>query len=613
MERRPLQPFWLRDWWKTLGRPDAINIPVWLVTIPPYLFAALSVTLRVDSEPDLNLLSAIGLAMLGYVIAGGILWLAARGLRRFQSTRPIVTLLVFVVFGLWVSLWNIAIAVVVFSQDASPWFGRVLSSSAFVALSMSLAALAVGSVRKHRRSQESLEEQLGLAEHLRATAQQSITDYRNGLVAEVRSVVESQLRAIHSHEAGTPQEKSQRLRRVVDDVIRPLSSSLNSPIDQPIAVDSISTKARRPTAQRQGLRFLKALVIERPFEPVASVIILMLAIVIPGATFIGASNSSAVGLISSMVLAIVLILAQRFVTPRLRKLPIGLALSLLVLIWLGFAYLSGFTSLITLELLDSAFDADFPRRVARLSFLSMVIPAIVFAVTRQWAESERALEDAVAAVSQQTASIRMRHWAERRELGKQVHSLVQAEMIATAVALNENAENSDALLLQLNQRVQAALDQSVVTDWREALESLKSVWAKSIVLDIHMDTAVMAVLDAEPTTASAVVDIVREGITNAVRAGHADHVSVTVSALPNALQVDVIDDGDGLGIEDEPGSGSKMLNEVCFTWFRENSGSGCRLHAIVMSEAVIHGTPTTFGFPTESLGENNSITTLPPS
>ena len=58
-----------------------------------------------------------------------------------------------------------------------------------------------------------------------------------------------------------------------------------------------------------------------------------------------------------------------------------------------------------------------------------------------------------------------------------------------------------------------------------------------------------------------VLAVVEEGLANAYRHGHADHVNVTLTRLPGALRIIITDDGVGV-VDKATGLGTQMLRRL---------------------------------------------------
>jgi signal transduction histidine kinase len=76
---------------------------------------------------------------------------------------------------------------------------------------------------------------------------------------------------------------------------------------------------------------------------------------------------------------------------------------------------------------------------------------------------------------------------------------------------------------------------------------------------------------------------VKEGVSNAIRHGHAKHVEISIlEDGADSIRIDISNDGD-TNISGRKGVGSRMLDEITMTWSRELTDSGVRLVARVAS------------------------------
>jgi nitrate/nitrite-specific signal transduction histidine kinase len=89
-------------------------------------------------------------------------------------------------------------------------------------------------------------------------------------------------------------------------------------------------------------------------------------------------------------------------------------------------------------------------------------------------------------------------------------------------------------------------------------------------------------LAEDSNTSRCVSEIAREGISNAVRHGHATSIDVVFGpASSDRLRITVSDNGNGLASEITHGLGSAILDELAIEWSRISLGAGTILTADV--------------------------------
>jgi two-component system sensor histidine kinase UhpB len=127
-------------------------------------------------------------------------------------------------------------------------------------------------------------------------------------------------------------------------------------------------------------------------------------------------------------------------------------------------------------------------------------------------------------------------------------------------------------------------DTMIEVSLAQAIENLAIFWQRhhgGIVLVLDIASAKNG-FGAEMD--QAIFRLVQEGLTNAVRHGHASHVWVAITADDHAVQVRVDDDGTGLSQERQEGLGLKGMRERLAPLsgqfaLRPRQGGGTRLTA----------------------------------
>jgi nitrate/nitrite-specific signal transduction histidine kinase len=105
---------------------------------------------------------------------------------------------------------------------------------------------------------------------------------------------------------------------------------------------------------------------------------------------------------------------------------------------------------------------------------------------------------------------------------------------------------------------------------------------------VSIDPPANTLMSRDPELARRVVDVVSEGLTNAVRHASARTVTLTISSFGMAgVEVDV--SHPGVLVPGESGQGSAVLDGACEEWARTTDGAQvtleCRLTSRAMSAA----------------------------
>ena len=148
----------------------------------------------------------------------------------------------------------------------------------------------------------------------------------------------------------------------------------------------------------------------------------------------------------------------------------------------------------------------------------------------------------------------------QREIGLQLHSGVQPQLVAASYAIQDAVARGDAAALEVAiADARAALDQRIgPTDQRGPIDLVGTVTGQwNGILRVAWDPPDPP---AEAQT-PAVADVVRECLSNAIVHGLAEHAVIAIAVEANAVVVRIADNGQGPR-GGEPGFGSAVLNEA---------------------------------------------------
>lgn len=210
--------------------------------------------------------------------------------------------------------------------------------------------------------------------------------------------------------------------------------------------------------------------------------------------------------------------------------------------------------------------------VTVLAAYAIVMGAALTLAEARTRASENDLTAAVEAAEWASSRLRQLAWAERERLGKTIHGEAQARIVATALQIqlgkqDDIAERVEALEDDIHDLLaEHEFDQ----DWRSVWERIVKVWEYSVDVDASVDEHACIALDADPVAAFAVVSVLREAVTNAVRHAKARHLDLDLSVdQMDVLRFVIADNGTGNSTDDqtgEPGLGSRTLDAACLDW-----------------------------------------------
>ena len=150
---------------------------------------------------------------------------------------------------------------------------------------------------------------------------------------------------------------------------------------------------------------------------------------------------------------------------------------------------------------------------------------------------------------------------------------MQAALFASAMKLSQEQKPTPELVAEVEQDIAAALEKLnnpsnlEGENVSEVLNQIVEIWSDAAQISIEIPESLEAAITKQPLTSEALIEISREFITNAIKHGKANNVSLKVSRLDGArIAIEVIDDGQGLPPGAKPGFGSKLLTELSLSW-----------------------------------------------
>jgi len=170
----------------------------------------------------------------------------------------------------------------------------------------------------------------------------------------------------------------------------------------------------------------------------------------------------------------------------------------------------------------------------------------------------------------------------RRGLAQQLHGKVQNALLATLERLKGNpspaefddlAATLDSLEKHLSESHDSVLPSGV--DVATGLDALQTRWEG--VIDITYDLRCRHELLTRASIRT-ILDIAEEAISNASRHGMATEIHITVSATPEGVSLEALDNGIGPR-QGDPGLGHALFSEITNTWSLKprNDSAGSRL------------------------------------
>lgn len=581
-----------------IGGPLALSTPVIFVSTG----VMLGITVLLDllagyGSPSSWLIAGIG----SVLVLIAFLFLARATLLPTQDrpSRPVIALLVFAAAGAvrYLSM-NFFTQRLGLPQSANR---SVLIAAAMMVAIMSLVTLIACRSQEHRVTLQQLTEERRRLLILGATFEERVAESERDLQEQIHAQLDPALAEIEAllGEDGPPDGHGETrdavnvLSNAVSQIVRPMSQSLGSApsaasatIEEAIYVPDESHPVRRAD-------------IKHALHPLATGLLCTLLTLsyLPGD--ISRVRSALIGL--GVMLAVICLIgyAVRFLWPARLLVPLLFpALTVLFLLngLVGVLVAQSASWITRGSLAQSTFASDLAPGNRGAIWAGLSATTIGFALSaltlaqRRLEAVEQDLRDVNTRLAIAVAQLRGQLWVNRRNLSWILHGPVQSALVSAALEMN-NPDLGSEDRGRIRQRIRQAIDTIDSTSRREArlehaLGEIASVWEFSCDVHEELDPEAVTRLEGDPTATLAVIEVVREGVGNAVRHGGATHVDVSVTVpSPAFVHVRIRDNGSGLDPAAGTGMGTSLLDEVTYRWQRTNSDPGTLIEADVPLQA----------------------------
>jgi signal transduction histidine kinase len=124
-------------------------------------------------------------------------------------------------------------------------------------------------------------------------------------------------------------------------------------------------------------------------------------------------------------------------------------------------------------------------------------------------------------------------------------------------------------------------------DLKTSISDLVQLWQGVCEVKVSVDEDLLSAISLNQVTSHCINEIVKEGVSNAIRHGHAKHVEISIlEDSADSIRIEISNDG-VTDSSDRQGVGSQMLDEITMNWSRELTSSGVRLIAKVAANSPI--------------------------
>jgi len=483
---------------------------------------------------------------------------------RPRPSRPVLAVATFAALGALRSLLMVGVAAAMGYSDLVTILWEWPLMGAFAgAFSLSVIAVVVDSVREHRSATQRLLALQASLRQINEIESARLVDLEAEFVRDVQERVLAALEQVRSSNPASGQEAGRSLREVSEAVVRPLSHQLAA-AEPWAAPEQVAPRVRWTRKVDDLVRLVG------PVQPLGPALVFELT-VLPFMLARFDPGLAALNVIVGPAVLVGLGLLIRRAWPALKH-------PWLNFLGLGAAYAASFA--VAGVVVSASFVA---LGAESLPFWSGVIAypvlalawALLDAVLARRVELEEELTESLSREAQAAERLRSRVASMQGRMAKVLHSVVQGELVTSAVML-ARTDDPDAVAAEID-RVSASIvarlhaDESAV-DSHERILDLLSLWSAALMVDLDVDEELWPALDVDGDLRESVVDVLAEGLTNAVRHGSGPSVQVLMRRTASGVDVSIQSQGH-LRPQGPSGLGTQAIAASAESWsLEEHSG-----------------------------------------
>lgn len=570
-----------RAWWIALGGRNAISVWSWL--LPTVAAVAFTVSFEVPAF-DYRLWPRVALVMSVQALFVPLLLVGHALLRAQSRPRPWLGIAVFVTLGVarGLAIYGLAPYIEPIARDALSY--QIALNVTYALLTLPFIAIVVDAVRHYRSLRARVRDEAVRWERALGEAEAAFTreyaDYRDKVDTEVMARVinlqdEMAARAREAAGAGAV-TGADELRRLSAEVVRPLSHEL---ILEPTSIKVVPASFVS-TPPRWELRDVLRDASREPAAGHWGLCAVMGLLGVVGLSLYGSIPLLAMNFGWNLVIFGLLPGAIAHATRRAwQRMSVARAWAASIAMWSVLGVVAVTSTAGLMRILTGAGTVFWG--VAILYVILSALTVVALAGFQRQRDLQVELIDILAHQEALASRLMMRIDHERRELGLVLHGSVQASLTRAAMALDRWGVTLDVNELpDVVAEVRTALDAAVSAfegadtlrnDLEAVVRDRLRLWSGAVTCSWTVAPDAVRAIDG--AAAKKVGDIVGEAVTNAVRHGRADEVSVGVVLDGSVVVVCVRDNGTGALAVRQPGAGLGGLARAGIPWTLDRVGA----------------------------------------
>lgn len=511
------------------------------------------------------------ISILGY-LAMLVVPVAVRLFLSKKRLPAVAYALIFLVAGVLRGLTIFAVGREAGVIGAQEWGYRLLGSPMFVFVTMSLVTVLVSNSVRATQELETLEtSRLQLEKRLSSMRGEisrlnaEVAGRVSGLISPVIQQLMQNLKGAKSVEIG---KEVQALRSTVDDIVRPLSLD----IAQNSADLADTEVARAKVSLRQDFSFSEKIHPAKMLLPFWATVLITLV----------STPAALVFYLQEAIIALVIFAGVTYFVLELSSLvlrKVSVSTIFAFAIQVTAFTLSGIASSATIAMANLP-SGSYP--VGRIVTLSIIIGVGVF--IGQLRQTQRAVTQVAAReVNAQlellNSQARRELWLNRRRIATVLHGPVQAALYASAMRLAQAARPTKKLIQTVNADLESALeilkfDSLEAPDLKSVLAQISDVWSGTCEIYLGISKNVYQITKKNALLSEAVVEVLRESISNAIKHGQASEIDVEAKVSGNLIELSIVNNGKAPVNKAGKGFGSKLYDELTLAWQLSETADG---------------------------------------
>ena len=518
------------------------------------------------------------LGLVGYAAAVIMFFLGGAVYRRLVprfGEHPIIVQGYFGVIGLVraVVIHSLGVSLNLIPAEDLTW--RLISGPIYTGVTLGICViLGINFERNLRENARLLAQRQQLAE-LQQTMRQQIETQRAELVGRVRGILAPAISSVRQQLKNASDSTSviETLTKTVDEVVRPLSHFIAA-TEQPV-LSPASAKVRALVPAISPMHKIDA---SRLFLPQLSALLISITAFPAALALKPGFEGFAAGILHGLVALLVLQIFKALLDSV--RLAIIHAAFLVVLAFVLVEVLV----LALAQVIRIPFSQVETQNILLFGMVFGVSLALGQGVQTAPGEAVAELKTVIASTELLVSRLRQEIWLNNRKMASVLHGPVQTALYAASIKISSAKEVTPELVAEAESDITAALDKldlsiSEQEDFSEVINQIVSLWRGSCEISVFIAESASQALRLDTNAGACVVEVVQEGISNAIKHGRASNASVMISLTSRkTAEIRVRNDGEPLDVQ-QPGFGSQLLDDICHSWSVKDDGRGVLLTA----------------------------------